>query len=58
MISISRDRCLYCGGCVGICPRDALTLYETALEVDDRCNGCSLCAMFCPVRALESYGEV
>lgn len=52
MIKVSRDRCCYCGGCVGVCPVDALELEETVLSVSEKCTDCGLCAKFCPVGAL------
>ncbi|HHO57403.1 MAG TPA: 4Fe-4S dicluster domain-containing protein [Thermoplasmatales archaeon] len=53
MIRVDRERCLYCGGCVGICPVNAITLYETRIEISDACINCGLCVKFCPVGALE-----
>ncbi len=50
---INRDKCLYCGGCVGVCPSQALELDETRLQVDDKkCTKCGICVKFCPVGAL------
>jgi digeranylgeranylglycerophospholipid reductase len=53
MISIDRCRCTYCGGCVSVCPVDALTLAETWLVVDDACIDCAKCVPACPVGALQ-----
>ena len=53
MIKINRERCMYCGGCVGVCPTNALTLNETMLVVSEACNDCGICIKFCPVGALE-----
>ncbi|RLF63685.1 MAG: ferredoxin [Thermoplasmata archaeon] len=53
MIKINRERCMYCGGCVGVCPTNALTLNETMLTVSEACNDCGICVKFCPVEALE-----
>lgn len=48
-----RETCCYCGGCVGICPVDAMTLEETELRIDPgKCNRCGFCVSFCPVGAL------
>jgi len=53
MLSINRDKCCYCGGCVGICPEEALTLMETELQIDqDKCTLCEICVDLCPVKAL------
>jgi digeranylgeranylglycerophospholipid reductase len=50
---VDREACCYCGGCVGVCPADALTLKETDLRVDvGRCDACGVCIEFCPVGAL------
>ncbi|MBN2250493.1 MAG: 4Fe-4S binding protein [Candidatus Altiarchaeota archaeon] len=52
-IDIDRARCCYCGGCVGVCPQNALELREAILYVDDdKCIGCGICAKFCPVDAI------
>ncbi|MFH0859872.1 MAG: 4Fe-4S binding protein [Candidatus Altiarchaeota archaeon] len=51
-MDVDRQICCYCGGCVGVCPQDALTLEDTSLQVDERCNDCGICVIFCPVRAL------
>jgi ferredoxin len=52
-VYVNRGRCCYCGGCVGICPKDALELRETILFVNnDKCIECGICIKFCPVDAL------
>jgi digeranylgeranylglycerophospholipid reductase len=52
MINVDGYRCTYCGGCVSVCPVDALTLAETRLVVDDACIDCARCVPACPVGAL------
>ena len=52
-MKINHDKCCYCGGCVGVCPKDALELQDTVLNVNDNCNECGICVQFCPVGALE-----
>jgi digeranylgeranylglycerophospholipid reductase len=50
---VDRESCCSCGGCVGVCPADALTLEESDLRVDARrCDACGICVQFCPVGAL------
>ncbi|MFH0862236.1 MAG: 4Fe-4S binding protein [Candidatus Altiarchaeota archaeon] len=52
-MKVNRSKCLYCGGCVGICPAYALELKETVLAVDGKkCVKCMLCVKFCPVGAI------
>jgi len=53
-IKIDREKCCYCGGCVGVCPDDALVLMDTELKVDiEKCTLCRYCLLFCPVEAIE-----
>jgi ferredoxin len=57
-MKVNRSKCLYCGGCVGICPAQALELRETVLFVDEkRCTKCGLCVKFCPVGAIKRDDE-
>jgi len=52
-VVVDRMKCCYCGGCVGVCPKDALELQEVAIYVDSgRCVKCGACVKFCPVDAL------
>lgn len=51
-LRIDREKCCYCGGCVGVCPADALLLMETELRIDEeKCTMCRYCLFFCPVEA-------
>ena len=52
MIQVDRVRCCYCGGCVSVCPVDALHLAETRLLVGEDCIECGACLSACPVGAL------
>lgn len=53
-IKINREKCCYCGGCVGVCPENALVLMDTELKVDtEKCTLCRYCLLFCPVEAIE-----
>jgi len=58
MVKVDRDRCAYCGGCVSVCPVEALTLAETRLVVDESCIDCGDCVVACPVGALRSEDAV
>jgi ferredoxin len=50
--------CCYCGGCVGVCPTDAIRLEEIRIEVDSKkCTNCGICEKFCPVGALRNEGK-
>ena len=52
MVLVDHHRCAYCGGCVSVCPVEALTLAETRLVVNDDCIDCGDCVAACPVGAL------
>ena len=57
-MKVDRRKCMYCGGCVGICPVNALELKEVVLTVDEgKCTKCGLCVRFCPVGAIRGDGE-
>ncbi|MCD6216158.1 MAG: ferredoxin [Candidatus Aenigmatarchaeota archaeon] len=50
---INKEKCLKCGGCVSVCPVQALKL-ESELKCDnDKCIKCKACINFCPVGALK-----
>lgn len=54
---VNRNKCCYCGGCVGVCPGDAMELKEVVLEIDsEKCNECGICRKFCPLGAID-WGE-
>jgi len=57
VVTIKRDRCGYCGACVGVCPVGAIELAETRLLVNEACVDCGLCLAACPVGALKSSDE-
>ncbi len=52
MVTVDSYRCAYCGGCVSVCPVEALTLEETRLAVDPGCIDCGNCLPACPMGAL------
>jgi digeranylgeranylglycerophospholipid reductase len=52
MVTVDAARCTYCGGCVSVCPVDAIHLAETRLVIGDACIECGLCVAACPVGAL------
>jgi len=53
-LELNQERCLACGGCVSLCPVDALELKNKELTIDhDKCMECGNCVKFCPVESLE-----
>ena len=57
MVIVDSIRCCYCGGCISVCPSDALTLHETRLLVNENCTDCENCVFACPVGALHLEGR-
>lgn len=55
---VDREVCLACGGCVSVCPEDAITLVADKAVVDNKkCIGCGVCVKTCPVAAI-TFEEV
>lgn len=53
-----REECLECAGCVGVCPFDALDMFELNLHIDSKkCTCCGICVKACPSGALEIRTE-
>jgi len=50
-------KCLRCGGCVSVCPADALTLKESGIICSEGCTNCGICVKFCPVGAIKMDGD-
>lgn len=47
-----REKCDLCGTCVGVCPVDAIILWENGLEIDSEvCIRCMKCVWVCPCGA-------
>ena len=51
-MKVDRSICMWCGACVGWCPRLGVTLWETRIEFNDKCNECGTCIPTCPVGAI------
>ena len=55
MISISENKCDYCGACVSVCPVDCIDVREASINIDNAiCIDCDLCVQICPILVLES----
>lgn len=52
-IIFNREKCDFCGTCVGICPEDAIELRESELSITEKCTKCSKCVWCCPYEALK-----
>lgn len=56
-IAYNREVCDFCGACVGVCPHDAIELFEADYAIMAHCTLCKNCIHVCPVRALEMIDE-
>lgn len=50
-------KCVACGHCAAVCPRNCHTLCATHKLERKNCIGCGACAEVCPTEALELYGK-
>jgi len=53
MMHVSKNKCVGCGLCVDVCPRDAITVSQCVAQVDkDKCMECQACSRECPQDAI------
>ncbi len=53
-IKINLKICLACGGCISICPQDALSMISSkAYLEDEKCINCGICIKTCPIGAIK-----
>ena len=51
--NLDAKKCIYCGGCVSVCPALAITLEETRIVCDEgKCIRCKACEKVCPFKAI------
>jgi ferredoxin len=54
---VKKEKCLACGGCISVCPQDAILMIFSKAVVDDKlCNSCSICVKTCPIGAITWEG--
>jgi ferredoxin len=54
---VDKKMCLACGGCISVCPQDALLMCGGRAFVNEEdCISCAICIRMCPVGAIS--GEV
>ncbi|MCL2538183.1 MAG: 4Fe-4S binding protein [Alphaproteobacteria bacterium] len=50
---IDLNKCVDCGGCMGVCPVAAIAHAECKYQINpDLCASCGCCAGICPVGAI------
>ena len=51
--SVNKHTCLACGGCISLCPQDAIIMHASKAQVEKKhCISCAICIKACPVGAL------
>jgi len=50
---VDNTKCLACGGCISVCPQDAIVWSgNKALVTPEKCISCAICIRTCPVGAI------
>ncbi|MCK4347788.1 MAG: 4Fe-4S binding protein [Thermoplasmatales archaeon] len=50
---VDEKECLACGGCISVCPQDAVSMCGgRAFVTEDKCIFCGICIKTCPVGAI------
>lgn len=57
-ISIDKERCIYCGDCVSLCPAENFYKTEKGISTKGNCILCLRCYNFCPVSAIMYRGRL
>lgn len=49
------DKCIKCGGCIPVCPTEAISIQNGQVVIDPKkCISCGSCNAVCPVSAPEA----
>jgi len=53
-LRLQEDKCIGCGMCLAVCPREVLAQNNGTVKITDRdaCIECGACARNCPVEAI------
>jgi ferredoxin len=55
--NVDKKKCLACGGCISICPQDAISWIGYKAEVNlEKCISCAICIRTCPIGAITGEG--
>ena len=50
---VDKKKCLACGGCISVCPQDAISWIGSKAQVNPKkCISCAICIRTCPVGAI------
>ena len=54
---VNQQHCLACGGCISVCPQDAITMDGgRAFVLKQKCFSCALCIRICPIGVISEEG--
>jgi NAD-dependent dihydropyrimidine dehydrogenase PreA subunit len=54
---VDKTTCLACGGCISLCPSDAIAMSINRACIDhENCISCAICIKTCPVGAINWEG--
>jgi len=53
--NVNQNKCVACGACVKVCPKEALQVHKGCYAVVDEsiCVGCGKCTITCPASVIE-----
>ncbi len=55
--NIDKKKCLACGGCISVCPQDAISWIGNKAEINpEKCISCAICIRTCPIGAISGEG--
>lgn len=55
--TVNHHRCLACGGCISVCPQDAILMQASKAVVhQEKCISCGICIKTCPIGAISEGG--
>jgi len=55
---VDQMNCLACGGCISVCPQDAILMASSKAKVTpEKCISCGICIKTCPLGAITDGGK-
>lgn len=54
-IQIDQNTCTLCEKCIEVCPFDAMSLKDHAIDINSNCKVCGICVRNCPVKAITKF---
>ena len=56
---VDREKCVACGACVKVCPKEAISVYRGCYAAvdEEKCVGCGKCGKTCPGGFISGRGK-